>query len=124
MNPSNSIVPALPPHVAQPTCNTLRVIGHNVSLSYPIMVEAEDEDGNRHPMGLGQVLDRLDDFRETPCGYRQTEGDRLLACCFNAYEHGQMLPDERTTFESYVRSKIGALTSVEAARRIVLGGEA
>lgn len=100
----------------------LRWLGGNIGLDTPISIDVIDEHGSIFGLGLGGLLSRLDDFE----GYRgnMTTSDNLVACCFIAYESGQMSASEKDAFEAFVREKISTIGHFEAAKRLVLGKEA
>jgi hypothetical protein len=97
----------------------LRWLGGNIGFDAPISIDVIDEHGSVFALGLGGLLSRLDDFE----GYRgnMTASDNLVACCFIAYESGQMTASEKDAFEVFVREKISTIGHFEAARRLVLG---
>ncbi len=122
--PKGAIHPAHPyaSRFEWPNKGKLRWLGGNLAIDFPVVEEVMDDRGNVFFLDLDQVLQHLDDFD----GRRGNMSikENLIANCFTAYEYRLLTPDERETFERYVREKISTLTQFEAARKIMLGGAA
>lgn len=101
-----------------PSKGKLKWIGGNLGLDYPVCEEVLDSNGNLHYMGLAELLQRLDEFEGFRCDMPIKEWH--IEMCLTAYEYKQLSSDEREIFEAYVRERIGAMPSLEMAKRLML----
>lgn len=104
-------------NVSLPPKGKLKWRGGNLALGTPVQEEVIDSDGNWLSLSLAEVLNRLDDF--TGMRFNMTIQDCLIANAFDAYEYGLMSVPERGVFEAFVRNKLGTVTTIEAAKRLM-----
>lgn len=100
---------------------TLTHLGHNIGFNTgEISVDLWAEDGTIIYLELPALLENIDRLHGR---HHRLFGikERLLAALFLAYESNFLTMADRQTFESYVRNHIASLSSIEAARRLVLG---
>lgn len=119
--PSATYLSPLQREARKASKDRLRWLGGNIGFDTPISIDVIDEHGSIFCLDLGGLISRLDDFE----GYRNNMStpDNLVACCFTAYESGQMTSSEKKAFEAFVREKISTIGRFEAAKRLVLGKE-